>query len=331
MRRLAAVAAALTMSAIFAPVAARADTAADYNLFALHNLTVIGGSDTEGRVAVGNDAYLRGYSVGDKASPSDVNLVVGHNANLDNGSTTGKTIVVGTPTYGAGWSTAGLPAPGTPSPVDFTAEGTRLIALSDLLSTYAVTGQTLFDVNACSGHSCVTTLKGTSSGLNVFNIDASKLTATNTLKFDLAPGGTALVNVVGAGPGGLVKFYEAGMFINGASITASNQNLASGILWNFNDASSLDFYSVGFAGSILAPTADYVGGWGVIHGQVIVDDFSGSGSGHGITQVNNVRYTGGLLTPPPSVAPEPASWVLMILGVGGAGAMIRRRRAMLAA
>jgi hypothetical protein len=34
-------------------------------------------------------------------------------------------------------------------------------------------------------------------------------------------------------------------------------------------------------------------------------------------------------TPPPGV-PEPAAWALMILGFGGAGAMLRRRRAVLA-
>ncbi len=57
-------------------------------------------------------------------------------------------------------------------------------------------------------------------------------------------------------------------------------------------------------------------------GEWFVDDVS----------VNDTALTGGqvaLLTDAPPLnggVPEPATWAMMILGLGGAGAMLRRRR-----
>jgi len=41
-------------------------------------------------------------------------------------------------------------------------------------------------------------------------------------------------------------------------------------------------------------------------------------------QIDNIR----LAPPPPGAVPEPAAWALMILGFGGVGATLRRRRAL---
>ncbi len=311
--------AALFAAATLVPAIAQADTAADYNLFVLNNMNVQG-SDTEGRVAVGGNASLQAYSVGAPAgAPGAVNLVVGGNLNANGGSTQGLTVVGGTATY-TNWSSAGLQPAGTPLPVDFAAEAIRLTELTDYLAGYAANGSVTYqNWGAPNGaHAYQTTLTGSDATLNVFDLDGTKASDTNTFTINITPGSNALINVSGS----LGKLWGAGIFINGGD--------ASNILWNFSDATSLSFYNIGVLGSVLAPNADYnPGGWGVINGQVVVKSFSGNWS-TGSTQVNNVYYRGGLLgldpTPPSLPVPEPATWALMIGGFGLAGAMLRRRR-----
>ena len=59
-------------------------------------------------------------------------------------------------------------------------------------------------------------------------------------------------------------------------------------------------------------------------------NIAGAGfEGSGIAD-NFIVQTGALQAPVLSAAPEPASWALMILGFGGVGALVRRRRAVLA-
>ena len=313
MRRLMRAASAIALAAaVLGPVAARADTASDYNLFVLGNLNVKS-SDTEGRVAVGGNATFDSYSIGADAPSNTVNLVVGGDLTAGvngGGATNGLTIVGGTATF-SHWSSVGLQPPGTPLPVDFAAEQTQLDALTTTLAGYAATGTISTPWNGGIE------LTGTSSGLNVFDLSGALLSHANTFILNLAPGGTALINVDGTAD----SFSSAGTFINGGANGATTY--ASDILWNFSDATTLSFANIGIVGSVLAPNADYLGGWGVLTGELIVKSFSDT---LGATQINTGgAFEGNLLTPPPGV-PEPASWALMITGFGLAGATLRRRR-----
>ncbi|HEY2356230.1 MAG TPA: choice-of-anchor A family protein [Phenylobacterium sp.] len=299
-----AAATAVVGAALFAPAAAWADTAQDYNLFVTGGMTMHS-SDTEGRVAVGGDAALSSYSVGAKASPNGVNLVVGGNLTAQGGSTIGETIVAGQASY-QNWSNAGLQPAGTPLPVDFAAETARLGALSTLLNGYAANGSVAIP---WSGQYSLT---GTSAGLNVFDLDGALLSHTNTLTINLTPGSTALINVSGLAD----SFSNAGITIIGGD--------ASSILWNFADATSLSFSGINMLGSVLAPNANYTGGWGQLNGQLIVKSFRDA---NGATQINAVAYKGGLLGLNPASVPEPATWTMMIAGFGAIGAVLRRRRA----
>ena len=298
-----AAAAALVGAAVLAPVAALADTAQDYNLFVTGGMTMHG-SDTEGRVAVGGNAALSSYSVGAKASPSGVYLVVGGNLTAQGGSTVGETVVAGQASQN--WSNAGLQPAGTPLPVNFAAEAARRGALAPLRDGYAANGSVAIP---WSGQYSLT---GTSAGLNVFDLDGALLAHTNTLTINLTPGSTALINVSGLAD----SFSNAGISIVGGD--------ASSILWNFADATSLSFSGINMLGSVLAPNANYTGGWGQLNGQVIVKSF---GDANGATQINNVAYKGGLLVLNPASVPEPATWAMMIAGFGAIGAVLRRRRA----
>jgi choice-of-anchor A domain-containing protein len=278
-----------------------AATPIDYNLFVLDGIDVHY-SDTQGAVAAGGNASFTGYSIGNGAPSGSVNLVVGGNLSATNGSTNGLTIVAGTPTY-SGWSTAGLQASGTPLPIDFVAAATELRARAIELSTLAPSG------SVASPWTDQWLLTGASSGLSVFNLDAAAIATSNTFTINLTPGTQALINVNGAD-----ARLSGGLTINGGT--------ASDVLWNFYNASTLSFSGIAMQGSVLAPNADYLGGWGQINGTLIVNSFSDR---NGATELHNgTPYRGGLLAPLPPI-PEPASWAMMIAGFGLVGAGMRRR------
>lgn len=311
--------AAAALFAMAAPVAAHADTAADYNLFVLKDMNVRS-SDTEGRVAVGGNASLNGYTIGAVIPGTTTNLVVGGSLYATGGSTNGKvqagSLVGATGTPSDPTWTHGAITTGT-SMVDFASEATRLVALSGYLDTYANTGT----VNSiCYGapgtNSCQVTFNATAAGLNVFDIDTFLLSDTNTITINLGVGSTLLVNVSGTN-----VQLDGGMSINGGN--------ASQVLFNLHDATSFKNGNFGMLGSVLAPTADVVGGGGQLNGQLIVQSFTGDSwyqFAQGNTQINNVKFAGDLLTISPPPVPEPATWALMIAGFGMAGAMLRRRR-----
>jgi choice-of-anchor A domain-containing protein len=305
MRHLAkTISAAALACAVLAPAGARADSAADYNLFVLTTMTDHS-SDVEGRVAAGGNVLLDSFSVGALASPSTVNLVVGGDLTAGvsgGGSTNGLTIVAGTATY-HNWSSAGLQPSGTALPVNFATEGARLDALTASVAGYATTG-TVGTV-PWGGQF---TVDATQAGQNVFDISGAALATSNTFTIDLHNSHqTVIINVDGT----------ADQFSGGLSIVGGD---ASQVLWNFSDATTLSFFSIGMLGSVLAPHADYQGGWGVLTGQLIVNSFSDA---RGATQINNGHdFVGNLLG-----VPEPSTWGLMIAGFGLAGAALRRRRA----
>ncbi len=287
--------------ALASPGAALADTATDYNLFVIGSMTA-SNSDVQGRAAVGGSATISNYSVGTHASPAGVNFVVGGNLNASSGTGVGKTVVGGSHTLSS--FTTSLQPSGTALPVDFTAEANRLVGLAANLSGYAA--------NATASNAYGTlTLAGVASGLNVFDISSSLLASANGIKINLAAGATALINVSGAAAS-----------ISNLQIWLEGSASSSNILWNFYDATTLSFSGVTVRGSVLAPTAAYLGGNGNIEGTLIVNSF---GNKNGTTELHSgFDYKGGLLTPS---VPEPASWALMIAGFGMVGGLLRRRAA----
>lgn len=303
----------MVASAALVMPAAYADTAADYDLFVLGDMHSVG-SDTEGRVAVGGNAYLQNYSVGAVLqNPAGYSLVVGGNLTANGGSTNGGMVVGGTSSFSS-WSMAGLAPAGTALPVDFSAEAIRLKALSATLAGYTVNGTTSYqNWGAPDGtHSYQITFTGANAGLNVFTVDGAKLSDGNTFTLDLAAGATALINVTG-----ITNAISGGFaFGNPANV-----------LWNFADTTSLSFKWTNMTGSVLAPKADYHGS-APIAGQLIVGSFTGQD--WQVTQVNLGRFEGGLLdggdAAMPSV-PEPASWLTMLVGFGMLGTVLRRRSA----
>jgi hypothetical protein len=90
---------------------------------------------------------------------------------------------------------------------------------------------------------------------------------------------------------------------------------ASSVLYNIA-SSSVDLVgSKDPMGSILAPLAGVTGGYGALTGQLITDSYDGN------TEFESALFTGNL-----SPAPELATFWLVLGGVGGLGALARKRR-----
>lgn len=164
------------------------------------------------------------------------------------------------------------------------------------------------------------TFNALSAGLNVFDIDTSILSDTNTINLNIGANSTVLINVSGT-----TVRLDGGMAINGVNGGGDS----SKVLFNFHDATSFAVGNMDQGGSALAPTADYYGGGGVINGQLIVNSFTGDawnwrGRRDPGEQCEVRRRPLSLV--PPGAVPEPATWALMIGGFGMAGAMLRRQR-----
>jgi choice-of-anchor A domain-containing protein len=238
-----------------------------FNLFVLGDLTQ-SGSDTEGRIAVGGDARLDGYSVGTALPPSGGSrddLVVGETVVFTNGAVpNGNAVfgVLGTFTnvgFGSGASRQG-------EPLDFGAVAAALLARSEAWGALAPDGTT--SVQYYGGSRAVVTLTGTRPGLNVFALRGADLSSTNTLSITAPAGATVLVNVSGAE----VQIRGMGFSVQGAD--------REHVIYNLPEATTLALDGVGVEGTILAPRADTSFAGGAINGTLVAASLTGPGESH---------------------------------------------------
>ena len=153
------------------------------------------------------------------------------------------------------------------------------------------------------------TLTGTSTGINVFNIDGSDGTAPWSVIYNLTfsgPGTGAIVNVAGTSLSSHITFNFGGL--------AADQ-----VIFNFYEANSVSMGGMNINGSILAPSALVTLNGGSVLGSVIADSFSSAG-----TTIGGQGFSG--YAPSAGAVPEPSTWAMLILGFGAVGAAMRRRR-----
>jgi len=231
--------------------------AEDFNLFVLEDLTQPS-SDTQGKVAVGHDANLGGYSIGDQlpANSGDV-LIVGNNLTYTSGSVLNGNVVYGNSTnlpHNA-VSISGTLSQGYP--IDFAAAKTYLENLSTTLGAYTVNGTVTMQWGGLK-------LTGTDPFLNVFAVNGSDLSSANDFQINVPNGSVVLVNINGTNVS-----WMGGLTVNGTAIY--------NVLYNFYEATNLSISGIDIRGTILAPFADLNFPSGVVNGQVIVKSMSGSG------------------------------------------------------
>jgi choice-of-anchor A domain-containing protein len=289
---------------VFAPAqAASFGPASDFNAFIFQNMNQ--SSDAEGRVAVGGNAIFSNYGIGDRLSNSngaDNRLVVGGNLTYNGGQVFGGNAVYG--------GTASLQQVGITGgqfkqgqAIDFAAAIAELTAYSAYLGSLTANSTTTYQ--PWGGIE----LQGSSDGLNVFSLEASKLSQTNNLKISAASNSTVLINVLGTD----ASLQDFGIDVSGVS----KQN----ILFNFVNATQLSSSGVTIQGSVLAPLASYSFNNGNLEGTLIANSVAGTGEFH------NYLFQGDLPsvpTQPSEAVPEPATMVGLILA--GAGLVKLRRK-----
>ncbi|HEY4311311.1 MAG TPA: choice-of-anchor A family protein [Pirellulales bacterium] len=326
------------MPAFAGPVAL--GPAGDFNIFVFGDDTQ-GNSDTEGRVAVGGNAFFSasGWTIGTQASGSTTNLIVGGSLSnqfntvrgnvLVNGnvSWTGPTIqgslaVNGNASFGnSGGQINGPvdvfgtysapnyfpsnqnPATVTPLPFNFASVKTQLQNESNYLASLTPNGTTAINFQAVS-----LTATGP-QGLYVFDVTGAQLAAAanHGLSISAPSGSTVVVNVDGTAD----SFQSMGISLAGVD----NQH----VLYNFSQATSLTVNQIGIEGTILAPNAAVNFAGGQINGSLIAQSVTGQGESHLHLFVGNL---------PVNPIPEPSTFVLAACGLAAfAGIKAYRRRA----
>lgn len=331
-------------AAIFASPVISTDALREWNLIVLGDLE--SSSEVEGRTFVGGDLsgnssnYMirdPGVSIKDQPGLTVVGNVTGGTKNLNNGSgaVVGGNVESGFNLNGSpqnvrvGGSIAntninnnrvqsGLAA----NDSSFSADLNRQQRLLD--SSLHSLSATMADMKTnstadFSGNRATFNAAPDSNGMAVFNISADKLNSVGEIGFNLNGADTAVVNVSGAN----IRLDDN--FLGGTN------GLGEHVIWNFNEAKSLDL-STAWGGSILAPDAAARTG-NYIQGSAVFGSLKQNGEMHLGT------YTGGYFPPstPPEGSsgggggavdvPEPGTLGLLLLAIAGLFWRNRRRKA----
>jgi choice-of-anchor A domain-containing protein len=275
--------------------------AGQFNVFVFNDFTS-SYSDVEGAVAAGGNFTATGYAVNELNRAVAGNaLVVGKDLDFSNGSVKNGNVDVG------GVIKAGPTVTGAytdSDPINFANERTYLLNLSASLNNLVNTGTATYN------YSGLQLTASNNSSAQIFDIDGSFFNSRNNTTFSgFSAGQTIILNISGSG-----------LTFNGGTGT-DFASYGFNVIYNFYEATALNTGS-GATGTILAPLADITGGFTAINGNVIANSWNTN------TQVNvtgmfkPTEITGLVVTP----VPEPESYGMLLVGLGVAGLLARRRK-----
>ncbi|MDG3006344.1 choice-of-anchor A family protein [Paludisphaera mucosa] len=326
---------ALTFCMLFAAssVAARADLINNWNLVTTGNFYSHSSTEIDGNVRIGGAMSVDKYNVGiHLGSPyrSQDTLVVGGSVTGEVRVQTGNAQIGGAGaqvtavdgTTGVHTNVGAVQNIGVQDALELKADSQAFAAMATLAANVATlpSGQpsgALFTVAAVDANK-----------IAVFNINGADLFSSKTQQIDLklANGmtessvGTVVINVTGAsfsmnnGMGNFVGFFTSDW-------------ARSHVIWNFTDATSLDFTNHEFDGAILAYQASLQSGSAPIQGSVFVKEFLGP---NGVGQTGEIHlplFKGFDPASHPAV-PEPASVTMLgLAAAAGAAWRLKRLRA----
>ncbi|WP_304608630.1 choice-of-anchor A family protein [Hyalangium versicolor] len=234
----------------------------DYNLFLLENYE--GGHDVVGKVAAGGNISLTHFAVGaglDNGSTANT-LVAGGNLTLKHGAVWGDARYGGT--YSADGTVVyprGSVARGTP--INFAARFAELNQLAVQLAGMTVNGST----TRTSWGGIL--LRGTSTGVNVFDLDGNAFNGARLLSIEAPAGSLVVVNIRGSA-----------INIVGGGTSFSGGIDQHGVVYNFFEATSISATGFGIFGTVLAPSADISFNNGSWDGGIYAKSLSGNAEGH---------------------------------------------------
>lgn len=237
------------------------------------------GADSEGKMWVGGDASLSGYSVGSNdlggstTACSETNLVVGGNLSGQVNANKGKVAVYGS-TSGASVSWSTTPACGydKSKPVDFAALQAKFEGYSAALAQYdEIDPSTVGTVKITNG---ALVLVGSNTTLNVFNVTGDQLKSINSFDLQVPKQSSVIINVSGT----TILMGNMGYkFPDGAGLCKADKNSTwcHRIVYNFYEATKITISGTGVQGSVIAPYATVDGGGGNIDGQLVCKNLTG--------------------------------------------------------
>ncbi len=244
---------------------------ADYNVFVLRDLNQPS-SDTEGKMAVGRNATLSNYSVGDKLTTTGEDVVVvGRkftflSGRVYNGNVVYKRFIDihSTATVDGTVSQGSI--------IDFNAAKSYLRTLSSQLRGYTTNGDTRFEWGGL-------TLTGNNPFINVFDVNGDDLSAANNMSINAPNGSVVIVNIS----------KRNVSWTGGASVTGTSKE---NVIYNFYQAKNITIQGIDILGTILAPKASVNFVSGVQHGQMICKNLTGQG------QFNIANFIGNIPVDP---------------------------------
>ncbi len=217
-----------------------------------------GGGDVGGGIAAGGNVVLNGFNVGHQ-SPGGA-VIVGHDLTLTNGVLHGDAVHSGaadagnTVAFNGGTLIAAEPIDFSEGYADVIAGGLQMLALP-------VDGAT--NVTAYG----TAELVGSQPEINVFEISAADLSGLQSLRIDLPPGASAVINVSGTD----VSLANFGVSL-GSGLGAQN------VMFNMPQVVALELHNGQLRGTVLAPRAAVQSTNAVVEGLLIADSVSGSGA-----------------------------------------------------
>ena len=309
-----------------ASLLAGVDALKEWNLIVFNNAT--SSSEVEGRTFIGGNLTgnssnynIKGAATSAAGNPglTVVGNVEGNAKNLNNASganiggnlSTMVNLNGGTQTLNVGGSSVNQNLNGSTLNANLGSNFTSTLqAQRDLLVSSLTSLST--NLKALTTTGTVSTANNTltisaAAALNVFAVSSDDLNKVNQISVTTASGTTTVINVSGTN-----------ILLNDNFLAASS-SLGENVIWNFYEATSISV-TTAFYGTILAPYATVTLS-NFVQGTLVASSLVQNGEVHLNTFQGDLSSVGGTV----SAMPEPASWALMIIGFGLAGAALRRR------
>lgn len=307
------------------PAAADTDpfgTAEDYNGFIFEDVQHIGG-DSEGALALGGDATLGNFGVGNLlppgGNPAGIGMVVGGDSTWNNGQVFHGDMHVGGTVSHTSVNIADGTLLNPSTPINFAAEETYLKSLSAYWAGLPATPGTTVVLQPFYRLD----LTGTDPNLNVFFVSNTQWQGTGEVQLVVPLGSSVIINVAGTtdtiphSPPG----YLGNMYFNGGGSGAAWQTA----IWNFYGMTSMSMSGMGWRGSLLAPYADFTYANGNLEGNLMAKSLTMTGAG-GNAELHLYPFIGDVPVPGNGVIPEFPSVAIPVLAVLGILTVFGRKK-----
>ncbi|MGK5025585.1 choice-of-anchor A family protein [Janthinobacterium sp. RB2R34] len=275
------------------------------NLYSLSNISLSNNSVAGGIVANGNVSGS-GYSVGTGAY-GNYSVIASGNFSYSNGQLAGG-YYAGSTNIAANTNLSHTPASAAPA-MSFATTSNNVAKTSSAIAALSSTGRAQVLNTYSPNQVTLTSGAGGAKSVEVFNMTSSAFASINNLQstLDSSVTKTLIFNLTGN-----ANWNNMGMSaLNGYNV-----------LFNFVDATSVNFSGIDVLGSVLAPKAVIGGGNGIIEGTVVAGGWNSN------LTLNNKAFAATDVTgfaAAVSPVPEPGTWAMLLAGLGLLGFAARRR------